>query len=170
MLTDYWGQHGEHYGEPHILVLHSFEPPTGQFDDGDMEYEIEHPSSCEQVEVRGFDGETWLTWANCEIQAELEHIELPFTLKYSGTPITEPGRYRVQSWHSRSYIYEYGYEYDGGIGVMDYDNGSKGKLPARELIEKYVAYIQAEANGTILGQWVCVDPPSLAEYERMRLE
>ena len=30
--------------------------------------------------------------------------------------------------------------------------------------ERYVAYVHGERRGTILGQWVCVNPPSFAEF------
>lgn len=125
----YWDASGEHQGEPHVLVLLAVTPSTGPFSDGEMEYEVEHPPTCKQEEVEQWEGFKEMRFT-CDLQAELDNIDLPFTLKYSGTPLTEPGRYRVQTWHTKSYIFDYGtYEYDGGIGVIDYDEPDHGRQP-----------------------------------------
>lgn len=35
--------------------------------------------------------------------------------------------------------------------------------------QRYVAYVHGERRGTILGQWVCVNPPSLGEFLEQRI-
>ena len=105
-------------GEPHTLIVRSATPPAGQFDDGELECDIEHPPSCEQ-EARG-NGEHSYTTYTCDVAQTAGDVGLPFSLRYSGTPVTEPGTYRIQGWGRKTYYHEYGaYEYDGGIGVMD---------------------------------------------------
>ena len=109
---------GEWFGEPHTLTVHSVRLPGGPLDDGDLEYDIEHPSSCKQEE-RGADGHTYIAWI-CDVAGYADDAGLPFTLRYSGTPITTPGSYCIQGWGRKSYYHEYGaYEYDGGVAVID---------------------------------------------------
>jgi NTP pyrophosphatase (non-canonical NTP hydrolase) len=109
------------YGEPHTLVVTSVIPPAGKFDDGVLEYDLEHPASCQQEERASFGtgGAKFLEYT-CALADNERECGLPFSLKYSGTPITEPGTYRIQSWGTKTYYFEYGaYEYDGGVVVMD---------------------------------------------------
>jgi hypothetical protein len=114
--------HGENewYGEPHTLTVHSVTPPDSPFDDGEIESELEHPPTCKQEERTflggGGNGMLIYTCAVAEMEAE---FGLLWCLKYSGTPITEPGVYRIQSWGNKTYHHEYGYEYDAGIAVME---------------------------------------------------
>lgn len=118
----------EWYGEPHTLTVTSARPPAGPLDEGELEYEIGHPPSCKQEE-RDYGGVKALVWT-CPV-AEIASEGLPFALRYSGTPVTEPGTYRVQSWGRKAYYHEWGnYEYDGGIAVMEEDaDGDCGSLP-----------------------------------------
>lgn len=103
----------EWVGEPHTLTVSSVRLPESQFDDGELEYEIEHPPTCNQIDRGGYlDYE-------CDIAYCIDNAGLEFSLRYSGTPITKPGTYRIQGWGNRSYIPWCGYEYDAGIGVMD---------------------------------------------------
>lgn len=107
----------EWYGEPHTLTVTSVRLPEGPFDDGDLEYEIEHPPTCQQ-EQRGDGDHTYPEWA-CEVAFNESECGLASSLRYSGTPITEPGTYQIQSWGRKDYIWDYGaYEYDGGIGMV----------------------------------------------------
>lgn len=106
----------EWYGEPHTLIVHSVTPPSGQFDDGEMDYEIQHPPSCKEKE-RG-EGEHSYTEFTCDVAHMEREIGLPSCLRYSGTPITKPGTYRIQGWGTKSYNHEYGYEYDAGVIVV----------------------------------------------------
>jgi hypothetical protein len=105
----------EWYGQPHTLTVHSVRPPDGPLDDGDLEYDLEHPPSCKEEE-RDWSGVKILEWA-CDV-ADHQGDGLAFSLRYSGTPITKPGTYRIQAWGRKSWT-ELGYEYDGGVGVMD---------------------------------------------------
>ncbi len=118
----------EWFGEPHTLVVTSVTPPEGQWDDGEMEYEIEHPPSCKTRTV-GEGEHSYTEWV-CDVAFQIDQAGLPWALRYSGTPITEPGTYRIQTWGNRHYIYDaWAYEYDGSIGVMDYDQ-SGGRIDA----------------------------------------
>ena len=104
-------------GEPHTLIVRSLLPPDGPFDDGEFtDYEIEHPDSCKQ-EPCGEGEHSRMAWT-CDIAENEGDCGLPFSLRYSGTPITEPGTYRIQGW-GRKYWTDLGYEWDGGVGVMD---------------------------------------------------
>ena len=104
----------EWFGEPHTLTVHSVQLPDGPFDDGSLEYDLEHPTSCKQEE-RCYLGVLEYT---CDIAMNESDCGLAFSLRYSGTPITKPGTYRIQGWGRKSWT-ELGYEYDGGVGVMD---------------------------------------------------
>jgi hypothetical protein len=108
----------EWYGEPHTLIVHSVTPPAGPFDDGEIDCDIEHPPSC-QEETHGEGAHSYTTYT-CDVAETAGDIGLPFSLRYSGTPVTEPGTYRIQGWGRKTYYHEHGaYEYDGGIGLMD---------------------------------------------------
>lgn len=111
----------EWYGDPHTLIVHSVRSPTGPLDlldDDDLEYDLEHPPSCEQEERNYGGGVTGLEWT-CDVAAH-ESDGLAASLRYSGTPITEPGTYRIQGWGRKTYCRDFGgYEYDGGVGVME---------------------------------------------------
>lgn len=110
----------EWQGEPHTLIVQSVTPPAGQFDDGELDYEIQHPPSCKQEESQ-YPGVLDYT---CDV-AYMEREEgLTSSLRYSGTPITQPGTYQIQGWGRKSYYPECGYEYDGGVGVMDAEDGT----------------------------------------------
>jgi hypothetical protein len=103
-------------GDPHVLIVHSVTPPAGHFDDGGLDYDIEHPPSCKEEE-RQYPGV--LEWT-CDVAHHEAECGLAFSLRYSGTPVTEPGTYRIQAWGSKSYYHEFGaYEYDGGVALME---------------------------------------------------
>ena len=86
----------EWYGEPHTLTVRSVRLPDGPFDDGDLgDYEIEHPPSCKQ-EQHGSGDHAYMVWA-CELGWWEAEDGLAGMLRYSGTPVTEPGTYRIQS-------------------------------------------------------------------------
>jgi len=100
-------------GAPHILTVRAVHLPHGPLDDGCLDYDLEHPPSCQQEEYHlGYMRYT------CAIADHEGDSGLPFSLRYSGTPITEPGTYRIQAWGAK-YWTELGYEYDGGVGVME---------------------------------------------------
>jgi hypothetical protein len=106
----------EWHGEPHTLIVRAVHLPHGPLDDGCLDYELEHPASCEQVEREYGGGVTGV-----EYTCDVDHFEdsgLPFSLRYSGTPVTEPGTYRIQGW-GRKHWTELGYEYDSGVAVME---------------------------------------------------
>ena len=92
-------------------------PPAGQFDDGELDYDIEHPPSCKEKQV-GEGENSYMEW-DCDVAWEELECGLASALRYSGTPITKPGTYRIQGWGRKTYYYGAGYEFDGSIGVMD---------------------------------------------------
>lgn len=104
----------EWYGEPHTLTVHSVTPPDGPLDDGYLEYDLEHPPSCKQAEQYGGH----VLEYTCDVAHHETQSGLTYTLRYSGTPVTEPGTYRIQGWGNKGWT-ESGYEYDGGVGLMD---------------------------------------------------
>jgi len=104
----------EWFGEPHTLTVHEVTLEDGTlYEDSLGDYDLEHPSSCKQEEHHlGYVRYT------CAVSDQEEECGLPWTLKYSGTPITEPGTYRIQAWGRKCWT-ELGYEYDGGVGLME---------------------------------------------------
>ncbi len=106
----------EWHGETHTLIVHSVHQPHGPFDDGCLDCDIEHPPSCKEERVG--EGENSYTQWTCDVAATAGDVGLPFSLRYSGTPVTEPGTYRIQAWGVK-YWTELGYEYDGGVAVVD---------------------------------------------------
>ena len=114
MSSDEWS------GEPHTLIVRSVRLPDGPLDDGELtDYDLEHPPSCQQEECEDWGGVTCMQYS-CDAAWYERQGDLAFSLRYSGTPITEPGTYRIQGWGRKTYSHEYGaYEYDGGVGVMD---------------------------------------------------
>lgn len=103
-------------GEPHTLIVRSVRPPGDSYDDGELEdYDVKHPKSCKQEKsYLGYWRHT------CDVAHDEEECGLASSLRYSGTPITEPGVYRIQGWGNKHYSWEYGaYEYDAGVTVLE---------------------------------------------------
>jgi hypothetical protein len=108
----------EWFGEPHTLIVHEVRPPNGQSDPGELlEYDLEHAPSCKE-ELVDYWGLELLEWT-CDVAHHERDCGLADALTYSGTPITAPGTYRIQSWGRKTYYYWAGYEYDGGVGLME---------------------------------------------------
>ena len=105
--------------EPHTLIVHSVTLPEGRWDDGSLEYDLEHPATCKQGEPCYPGVVEYL----CDLAYQERDEGLAGSLRYSGTPITEPGTYRIQAWGRKTYHWEYGYEYDSGVGVMEPEGG-----------------------------------------------
>jgi hypothetical protein len=118
----------EWYGEPHTLIVHEVEPLSGDEDPGYRElgdYDLEHPPSCTkkvytyEFACYGNESPTVEEW-DCDVALHEAECGLAESLSYSGTPVTEPGAYKIQSWGRKYYVWDAGaYEYDGGVGVMD---------------------------------------------------
>ena len=107
----------EWFGEAHTLTVHSVRLPDGLFDDGELDYDVEHPPSCRQ-EQYGEGERSYMEWA-CEFGWHEREGGLASNLRYSGTPVTAPGSYRAASWGRKYYVWDAGaYEYDGGIGLV----------------------------------------------------
>lgn len=104
-------------GEPHVLVVTAVEPPDGPLDDGRLGHAIRHPASCRKA-AYSMGNVTWQDW-DCEL-AHIAREGLAFSLRYSGTPVTEPGTYVIRMWSAMHYSGAYGsYEYDCGIAVTE---------------------------------------------------
>lgn len=106
----------EWQGKPHVLIVRSVRLPERPLDDGDLgDYTLKHPRSCGQRTVYGI-----LREYTCDVGWQENESGLPFSLRYSGTPVTEPGVYRIQGWGSKSWYHEFGaYEYDAGVAVLE---------------------------------------------------
>lgn len=107
----------EWHGETHTLIVRSVRPPDGPLDDGELDYDIEHPPTCRQEEV-GEGEHAYMAWT-CDVAGHAGE-GLEFSLSYSGTPVTEPGTYQIQGWGRKIYVPDYGAdEYDGGVGIVE---------------------------------------------------
>lgn len=117
MSESYWE------GQPHTLIVHSVRLPSGPLDDGDLDYEIQHPAACTksvytyEFATVGGESPTVTEW-DCEVYDHETESGLASSLRRAGTPITEPGTYQIQGWGSKSWT-ELGYEYDAGVGLVD---------------------------------------------------
>lgn len=104
-------------GEPHTLTVHSMTPPGGPLDDGELEYDIEHPPSCRE-EPRGEGECAYLVWA-CELGWHEMELGLAACLHSGGDGLPGPGTYQIESWGAKYYVWAAGaYEYDGGIALI----------------------------------------------------
>lgn len=103
-------------GEIHTLTVHSVTPQDDLFDDRELEYDIEHPPACTRTEEEIGDGITVEHW-DCAVHYALDD-GLASSLSYSGTPVTEPGIYKIRAWGC-TYWTECGDEYDGGVVVVE---------------------------------------------------
>jgi hypothetical protein len=104
----------EWQGEPHTLTVHSISIAPSQHDGGEFEYDLEHPPTCQQEDM--YDGRVRVYV--CDVGWQEGDIGLADSLQYSGTPITEPGTYRIAAWGRKTYYYWSGYEYDAGITIL----------------------------------------------------
>jgi len=108
------------HGELHTLIVHEVvRLPDGHFDDGELDYDIEHPPSCAQEDYGQAGRFKFMAWT-CDVASHVIEGGLESSLGYSGTPITEPGTYQIQSWGRKAYdSYNGADEYDGGVGVVE---------------------------------------------------
>lgn len=103
------------YGPIHTLIVHVVGDDDEPFHINDFEdCEIQHPAECKQVHDEVLDADRY----ECGVSFNLENVGLRFSLRYTGTPITEPGTYRIQAWAETIRGFDYT-EYDGGIGVVE---------------------------------------------------
>ena len=108
----------ESFGEPHTLIAY--------FDcDGsdELTYDVEHAPTCTkkvytyEFACSGGESPTVEEW-DCDIYWHQTESGLFESLAYSGTPVTEPGTYRIQGWSRKTYYHGRGYEHDAGVGVI----------------------------------------------------
>jgi hypothetical protein len=103
-------------GEIHTLTVHAILPPEEVIGEEDLDYDIEHPSSCKRMEETTSDGHG-VVWWDCEVDPSVVD-GLAESLRYSGTPVTEPGTYKIRGWGAK-YWTECGDEYDGGVVIAE---------------------------------------------------
>lgn len=111
----------EVYRRPHVLVVRNVGEPYGDFSTDEFaDYEVEHHADCPTEMVTGYKGEEPYTIHNCGVGfEEREGGSLRWSLKYSGTPIENPGRYLIEPWFESYYVWDYGcYEHDGGVALV----------------------------------------------------
>ena len=106
-------------GDVHTLIVHAVQPPDGPWDDGELDYDLEHPPSCKQEEY-DYDGQVIAMAWTCDVAHVEQDGGLAYALRYSGTPVTEPGTYKIRGWGAK-YWTECGDEYDGGVRVVPED-------------------------------------------------
>lgn len=106
-------------GEIHTLLVHSVTPTGWLFPGEDLEYDLEHPKSCSEGDI-GY-GED-VTDYTCDVAWMEREGRLAESLRYSGTPITAPGTYKIQGWGRKYYVWDaWAYEYDNGVAVVTDD-------------------------------------------------
>jgi hypothetical protein len=111
----------ESYGEPHTL--------TAYIEDGELTYDLEHPPACTRkvytYEFACYGGEspTVEEW-DCDVAQHEAEAGLFGALEYSGTPVTEPGTYRIQGWSRKTWYPSHGFEHEAGVGVMEPESAS----------------------------------------------
>lgn len=97
-------------GEQHWLVVTTVdEPDAGPDPFGIAEfadYEILHPDCPLDEHGMYF----------CDVGFQESNGGVRFSLRYSGTPVTEPGRYPIIAWHTTYRGFDY-LEHDGGLAV-----------------------------------------------------
>lgn len=100
------------FGPVHKLIVHEVGDDDAPYYINDFEdYEVEHTSECECSN----DG-----WWRCGVGNIVENVGVRFSLRYSGTPVIEPGEYHVQAW-SVTYRGFDCTDYDGGIAVIGHE-------------------------------------------------
>jgi hypothetical protein len=99
-------------GAVHTLIVRDIGEPDSELCTSEFkDYEIVHPADDpEPSEENGL-------YYRCSIDFNIDNAGLRFSLKYTGTPITEPGVYQIQAWAETIHGFDYT-EYDGGIGLV----------------------------------------------------
>lgn len=114
-------------GHIHTLTVYDVTVPPGGdwFGEWRMVYGIEHPSGCKQVTETCNDGVPVVLW-DCAV-AWHERDGLAESLAYSGTPVDAPGSYRIEAWHGKIWVPDYGtWEHDAGVRIADQEEDSDG--------------------------------------------
>lgn len=95
-----------------MLTVREVGEPYGPYSTDEFaDFDVEHPG-CPTFEM--FHGGTGY---ECAIGNE---DSIRWSLHYSGTPITEPGRYVIEPWCESHYVWDYGTtEYDGGVWLVE---------------------------------------------------
>jgi hypothetical protein len=111
----------EWHGAAHLLTVQQV--------DGELEIEIDHPWSCEQVTEK-FYGVTVARF-NCDVEWIATDCGLLESLDYSGQKITDAGLYLIRAWGCKYYVWDAGaYEYDAGLQVIATAGISDQRHPA----------------------------------------
>jgi hypothetical protein len=104
---------------PHVLIVRDVGEPYGPLSTDEFaDFEVEHPG-CPTFER--WDGGTGY---DCAVG---QQDSIRWSMHYSGTPVTEPGRYLIESWCDSYYVWDYGCtEYDGGVVLVDEKETTSG--------------------------------------------
>lgn len=116
------------YGPVHKLIVRKVGEPYGPLSTDEFEdYEVEHTAECQTV-TRTIGGvceehctevhEVTYEAYTCGVGHENDQGSLRWSLHYTGTPVTEPGEYRIQAWSEKYVGFEYT-EYDAGIALVE---------------------------------------------------
>jgi hypothetical protein len=105
------------FGPVHTLIVREVGEPYGPFDTGEFaDFEVEHPPECKRV----FDDQFRCERFNCAVEHNIENAGARWLLFYTGTPVNEPGIYRIRAWSDVYRGFDY-VEHDGGIGLVSED-------------------------------------------------
>lgn len=101
-------------GHPHTLIVHAIHPSWMYPGDATWDYDLQHPPACKQeMHHHGYMHYT------CDVAHWEEECGLEYAMKESGTPITEPGTYRIQGWWHRYHAPYYGtVEHNAGVALV----------------------------------------------------
>lgn len=97
---------------PHKLIVRRVGDSDWDFED----YEIEHLPTCPHYVVS--DAPEPYDIYQCDVGYEqANNGDVKWSLKYSGTPVTEPGEYWIAAWFETIRGFDYT-EYDGGLHLL----------------------------------------------------
>ena len=93
----------------HVLIVTTVGEPYGPFSTDEFaEYDIEHPDDCPME-----NGEY-----TCAVAMEQMNGCIRHSLRYSGTPVNQPGQYEIEPWFETYRGFDYT-EYDAGVVLVD---------------------------------------------------
>lgn len=106
-------------GPAHLLIVRSVGEPYGPLSTDEFEdWEIVHPPECPTRQQWMHDIQ-WTAY-ECGVGYQVESIGIRWSLHYSGTPVTKPGRYLIEAWHEVLRGFDWT-EHDAGVVLCDQD-------------------------------------------------
>lgn len=122
--------------DPHVLIVHKAGEPYGPLSIHDWEqWEVVHHKDCPKA-LDHYFWETTIWCYSCWMGEEVSENGLRHSLRYSGTPVDDPGIYLIDTWAEIYKGYEYT-EYDSGVSIVEgpIDNDFTGV--GHDLLQKY---------------------------------